>query len=220
MSGTEGAILGGRDSHPAAGGSSVLCFGQHQYTAEEYQAIQKALRQRLGPEYISSRMAGGGQKVCYIEGHRVINLANEMFGYNGWAHSITQQNATGWYIPGLNFSGELWCACCFLDGSYHEDVGYGVSEGLKSKALSLEKARKEAVTDGLKRALRLRLRGISGRIVYSLFSPYSECVGDLSTSTATPSSSPCASIVLRCAQEFWECTWKLYSGQRLPEVTE
>ncbi|KAL0615391.1 DNA repair protein RAD52-like protein [Plecturocebus cupreus] len=41
-----------------------------------------------------------------------------------------------------------------LDGSYHEDVGYGVSEGLKSKALSLEKARKEAVTDGLKRALR------------------------------------------------------------------
>lgn len=31
-------------------------------------------------------------QVCYIEGHRVINLANEMFGYNGWAHSITQQN--------------------------------------------------------------------------------------------------------------------------------
>lgn len=40
------------------------------------------------------------------------------------------------------------------DGSYHEDVGYGVSEGLKSKAMALEKARKEAVTDGLKRALR------------------------------------------------------------------
>ncbi|XP_059539920.1 DNA repair protein RAD52 homolog isoform X5 [Myotis daubentonii] len=93
MSGTEEAILRGGDSHPSsAGGNSVLCFGQYQYTAEEYQAIQSALRQRLGPEYISSRMAGGGQKVCYIEGHRVINLANEMFGYNGWAHSITQQN--------------------------------------------------------------------------------------------------------------------------------
>uniref|UniRef100_A0A8C0E481 DNA repair protein RAD52 homolog n=1 Tax=Balaenoptera musculus TaxID=9771 RepID=A0A8C0E481_BALMU len=91
MSGTEEAILSGRDSH-SAGGSSVLCFGQYRYTAEEYQAIQNALRQRLGPEYISSRTAGGGQKVCYIEGHRVINLANEMFGYNGWAHSITQQN--------------------------------------------------------------------------------------------------------------------------------
>lgn len=35
-------------------------------------------------------------------------------------------------------------------------MGYGVSEGLKSKALSLEKARKEAVTDGMKRALKYR----------------------------------------------------------------
>lgn len=30
--------------------------------------------------------------MCYIEGHRVVSLANEMFGYNGWSHSITQQN--------------------------------------------------------------------------------------------------------------------------------
>ncbi|KAM5332359.1 DNA repair protein RAD52 homolog isoform 2-T4 [Glossophaga mutica] len=157
MFGTEEGILGGRDSFPSSAGSnSVLCFGQYQYTAEEYQAIQNALRQRLGPEYISSRMAGGGQKVCYIEGHRVINLANEMFGYNGWAHSITQQNVD---FVDLNNGKFHVGVCAFVrvqlkDGSYHEDVGYGVSEGLKSKALSLEKARKEAVTDGLKRALR------------------------------------------------------------------
>ncbi|XP_005396065.1 PREDICTED: DNA repair protein RAD52 homolog isoform X2 [Chinchilla lanigera] len=155
MSGTEDAILGGGDGHAPAGGTSVLCFGQCQYTAEEYQAIQSALRQRLGPEYISSRMAGGGQKVCYIEGHKVINLANEMFGYNGWAHSVTQQNVD---FVDLN-NGKFYVGVCAFvrvqlkDGSYHEDVGYGVSEGLKSKALSLEKARKEAVTDGLKRAL-------------------------------------------------------------------
>ncbi|XP_075863934.1 DNA repair protein RAD52 homolog isoform X2 [Microcebus murinus] len=91
MSGAEEAIFGASDRRPV-GGSPVLCFGQCQYTAEEYQAIQSALRQRLGPEYISSRVAGGGQKVCYIEGHKVISLANEMFGYNGWAHSVTQQN--------------------------------------------------------------------------------------------------------------------------------
>ena len=40
------------------------------------------------------------------------------------------------------------------NGAYHEDVGYGVSEGLRSKGLSIEKARKEAATDGLKRSLR------------------------------------------------------------------
>ncbi|NXF44628.1 RAD52 protein, partial [Oceanites oceanicus] len=136
--------------------NSVACFGQYQYTASEYQAIQHALRRRLGPEYISSRQAGGGQKVCYIEGHKVISLANEMFGFNGWAHSVTQQNVD---FVDLNNGRFYVGVCAFVkvqlkDGSYHEDVGYGVSEGLKSKALSLEKARKEAVTDGLKRALK------------------------------------------------------------------
>ncbi|XP_035201697.1 DNA repair protein RAD52 homolog isoform X2 [Oxyura jamaicensis] len=136
--------------------NSVARFGQCQYTANEYQAIQHALRQKLGPEYISSRQAGGGQKVCYIEGHKVISLANEMFGFNGWAHSVTQQNVD---FVDLNNGRFYVGVCAFVkvqlkDGSYHEDVGYGVSEGLKSKALSLEKARKEAVTDGLKRALK------------------------------------------------------------------
>ncbi|XP_066505917.1 DNA repair protein RAD52 homolog isoform X2 [Hoplias malabaricus] len=133
-----------------------MCFGQYHYTAEEYQAIQNALRRRLGPEYISSRQAGGGQKVCYIEGHKVISLANEMFGYNGWSHSISQQNVdfvdliNGKFYVGVS----AFVKVQLKDGSFHEDVGYGVSEGLKSKALSLEKARKEAVTDGLKRALK------------------------------------------------------------------
>ncbi|XP_074490349.1 DNA repair protein RAD52 homolog [Sebastes fasciatus] len=137
-------------------GSALRCFGQYTYTAEEHQAVHRALRQRLGPEYISSRMAGGGQKVCYVEGHRVIGLANEMFGYNGWSHSISQQNVD--FIDHLN--GKFYVGVsAFIkvqlkDGSFHEDVGYGVSEGLKSKALSLEKARKEAVTDGMKRALK------------------------------------------------------------------
>ncbi|XP_042608688.1 DNA repair protein RAD52 homolog isoform X2 [Cyprinus carpio] len=132
------------------------CFGQYAYTAEEYQAVQNALQKKLGPEYISTRQAGGGQKVCYIEGHKVISLANEMFGYNGWSHSISQQNVdfvdliNGKFYVGVS----AFVKVQLKDGSYHEDVGYGVSEGLKSKALSLEKARKEAVTDGLKRALK------------------------------------------------------------------
>ncbi|XP_033491174.1 DNA repair protein RAD52 homolog [Epinephelus lanceolatus] len=136
--------------------SAPRCFGQCTYTAEEHQAVHKALKQKLGPEFISTRMAGGGQRVCYIEGHRVISLANEMFGYNGWSHSISQQNVdfvdiiNGKFYVGVS----AFIKVQLKDGSYHEDVGYGVSEGLKSKALSLEKARKEAVTDGMKRALK------------------------------------------------------------------
>lgn len=42
-------------------------------------------------------------QVCYIEGHKVISLANEMFGFNGWAHSVTQQNV-GKYLIGIKKS--------------------------------------------------------------------------------------------------------------------
>ncbi|XP_035521114.1 DNA repair protein RAD52 homolog [Morone saxatilis] len=79
-----------------------------------------------------------------------------MFGYNGWSHSISQQNVdfvdliNGKFYVGVS----AFIKVQLKDGSFHEDVGYGVSEGLKSKALSLEKARKEAVTDGMKRALK------------------------------------------------------------------
>ncbi|GCB74409.1 hypothetical protein scyTo_0003499 [Scyliorhinus torazame] len=97
-----------------------VCFGQYQYTAEEYQAIQNALQRRLGPEYISQRPAD------------FVDLINGKF-YVGVSAFVKVQ---------------------LKDGSFHEDVGYGVSEGLKSKALSLEKARKEAVTDGLKRSMK------------------------------------------------------------------
>jgi len=31
-------------------------------------------------------------QLAYIEGWRLVNLANEMFGFNGWSHSISHQN--------------------------------------------------------------------------------------------------------------------------------
>jgi DNA repair and recombination protein RAD52 len=40
------------------------------------------------------------------------------------------------------------------DGTYHEDIGYGHIENCKGKAAAFEKAKKEAATDAMKRALR------------------------------------------------------------------
>jgi len=94
--------------------------------------------------------------LAYIEGHRLIQLANETFGFNGWSHSVTHQSidfidqSNDRYYVGVS----TFVRVQLKDGTYHEDVGYGVSEGIRSKAMSVEKARKEAVTDGLKRALR------------------------------------------------------------------
>ncbi|RUS82096.1 hypothetical protein EGW08_010141 [Elysia chlorotica] len=131
-------------------------FGQQEYTLEEEVALQRSLRQRLGPEFISQRTGAAGLKLAYIEGWRLTNLANETFGFNGWSHSVTQQTVD--FVDFIN--GKFYVGVSALvrvqlkNGAFHEDLGYGVSEGMKSKGQALEKAKKESVTDGLKRALK------------------------------------------------------------------
>lgn len=59
-------------------------------TAAKISAFQAKLDKKLGPEFISQRPGpGNGPKLTYIEGWKVINLANEVFGFNGWSSSIT-----------------------------------------------------------------------------------------------------------------------------------
>ena len=71
--------------------SSLERFGSSQYSSEEQEAIQRALKARLGPNFISKRPIGGGSQAAYLEGHKAISLSNEIFGYNGWSHSVSQQ---------------------------------------------------------------------------------------------------------------------------------
>lgn len=51
------------------------------------------------------------------------------------------------------------------DGTYHEDLGYGHIENCKGKAAAFEKAKKEATTDALKRALR-QFGNVLGNCIY------------------------------------------------------
>jgi hypothetical protein len=60
----------------------------NEYTAQEIATLQARLDKQLGPEYISSRPGAGGQKVHYLAADKCINLANEVFGFNGWSSSI------------------------------------------------------------------------------------------------------------------------------------
>ncbi|EDR07996.1 uncharacterized protein LACBIDRAFT_168781, partial [Laccaria bicolor S238N-H82] len=117
------------------------------------------LDQKLGPEYISQRPGpGGGPKLTYAEGWRIINLANEVFGFNGW--STTVVNLTTDFIDyneeskRYNVGASAIVRVTLRDGVFHEDIGYGMLENSKSKGGALDKCKKEAVTDGMKRALR------------------------------------------------------------------
>lgn len=57
------------------------------WTEEEEVRIQKALCQPIEYEHIQFRPSAQGS-VAYVEGWKVLNLANEVFGFNGWSSEI------------------------------------------------------------------------------------------------------------------------------------
>lgn len=127
------------------------------YTKEEAERIQKALNKVLGPEYVSFRPGGGGQNVSYIEGWKALNLANEIFGFNGWSSELISVQVDFMDLHGsgrVSLGLSVVVRITIKDGTFHEDFGYGFIENAKNKAMAFEKCKKEAFTDGLKRCLR------------------------------------------------------------------
>jgi len=128
------------------------------YSAAEISTLQARLDKQLGPEYVSTRPGAGGGKVHYLAAEKAINLANEVFGFNGWSSSI--QNVQIDFVDEHPQSGKISLGLSTIvrvtirDGTFHEDIGYGHIENCKGKAAAFEKAKKEAATDAMKRALR------------------------------------------------------------------
>jgi DNA repair and recombination protein RAD52 len=81
-----------------------------------------------------------------------------VFGFNGWSSSI--QNVQIDFVDENTTNGKITLGLSTIvrvtlrDGTYHEDIGYGHIENCKGKAAAFEKAKKEAATDAMKRALR------------------------------------------------------------------
>ncbi|KAJ2845131.1 DNA repair protein rad52, partial [Coemansia erecta] len=144
-------------------GATNLAFGD-----EEAMRMQSLLRKKLGPEHVSTRQGMGGSRLSYIEGWRIISIANEVFGFNGWRSNI--QNLTIDFMDmteggRFNIGASCVVRVTLKDGTYREDVGYGMIENTKSKGQGLEKVKKEATTDALKRAMR-QFGNVLGNCVY------------------------------------------------------
>ncbi|KAI0631152.1 Rad52 22 double-strand break repair protein [Trametes polyzona] len=128
-------------------------------SAKKIATLQAKLDKKLGPEYISQRPGpGGGPKLTYAEGWKIINLANEVFGFNGWSSNVV--SITTDFVDyseesrRYNVGVTAIVRVTLRDGVFHEDVGYGLLENSKSKGAALDKCKKEAVTDAVKRTLR------------------------------------------------------------------
>lgn len=103
-----------------------------------------------------------GQRLSYVDGWYAVTRANDVFGPDGWSYAVREvREVYRGTKPGKG-SGEentviVYEALVAVTalGITREDVGIGQCDAsIRALAQGIEKARKESVTDGLKRALR------------------------------------------------------------------
>ena len=120
-------------------------------------ALQR-LRQPLDPELVSERTTEDGEVLRYLEGWRVIEQANAIFGHDRWgaelvgevAYRLLPANGRGRGAPAGVYTATVRVT---VDGCLpHSDVG--AAAVTEHTAESHATACKAAVTDGIKRALR------------------------------------------------------------------
>jgi len=112
-----------------------------------------ALAAPLDRKRIAHRSESGRQ-LSYLEGWDVMEMANTIFGYDGWGYSITR----------LEVAAGVWLATVLTtvnaggEPLVREDVGIGIPakprDVAEASPAAQETAIKGAVTDALKRALR------------------------------------------------------------------
>lgn len=132
-------------------------FGSTPFENDEVERLHNALQKKIPPEFIATRPGPFGKSINYIEGNKVVALANDVLGFSGWSSSIV--DVTVDFID-MDDNNKVTIGISSIvrvtlkNGAYHEDIGYGIAERINGKGAAFEKAKKEAVTDATKRALR------------------------------------------------------------------
>ena len=148
-------------NHSTNGNGAYAAVAEHELLWDALApGVAHALSQPLDPALVSRRRGRGGRVYDYLEGHAVIALANEVFGFGGWGYELAGE-VTLRRIESVDArTGEVRVACAYsapvrvtvAGAPPRIDVGFhAVAE---ESAEGHETAVKGAVTDGLKRALR------------------------------------------------------------------
>lgn len=120
----------------------------------------KQLEQPLERERVKHRQGGGGAQLAYLKGHDVIDTANRIFGFGSWGYDLLGVDLLG--VPGETgeIVGHYYAARVRLTVAgcvpVTEEGVCPVQEGRNPRARidAHDMARKGAITDALKRALR------------------------------------------------------------------
>lgn len=139
--------------------------------------VAECLKLRVDPEYVSSRQGAARQELYYLTGEVAINIANDIFGYDGWSDEIRSVTE----VESVKGSDGKWTVSYSMvvrivlrqEKVYREDIGHGTGVNV-SKLLAVEKAQKEAKTDATKRCFR-EYGNATGNCLYN--KRYLEMVG-------------------------------------------
>ena len=86
-------ITGQKRSAPPAtdyvAGQEPQHFGNKILSGEEIDRCQKLLAISCAQDELSTRKGAGNKKFTYMEAWKVIDIANNIFGYNGWSSQGT-----------------------------------------------------------------------------------------------------------------------------------
>jgi len=61
-----------------------VSFGTRAFSTEEQEHVGDLLERRLAGEHLAQRVGSGNTKFTYVESWKAIELANSVFGFNGW----------------------------------------------------------------------------------------------------------------------------------------
>lgn len=118
--------------------------------------LQQELDAPIPRSAVSQRSGGGGKSLSYLQGHYVIDRLNKTFGPLGWATDIKSLEKLfegkvddKYYV---SYGATVRLVVQGPDGkaTEHTDVGYGDGSD-RHPGKPYELARKEAITDALKR---------------------------------------------------------------------
>lgn len=127
----------------------------NQVSLSNQELIEEKLKKEIPKEFLKVRKGPANVDLLYISRRNAINLANEVFGFDGWKSDIKEFIKEGEEI----LSNQQWkisytatVRITLRDGSYREDIGGGSMQDRDKLQANLN-AKKKASSDALKRAL-------------------------------------------------------------------
>lgn len=111
-------------------------------------------------QYLATRRHGKFKNLNNdIPLHRLLEMANGVFGFDGWSSELREFTVTD-YTLDLDNDRERHCLqinstvrVTLKDGTYHEAIGKGRADNLPTKSMAYMKAKKSAVTEATKIAI-------------------------------------------------------------------